>query len=32
YNRRTEVKVLKMDEDVNVHYFDHGPERIDRKD
>ncbi|MFK7806434.1 MAG: OmpA family protein [Saprospiraceae bacterium] len=31
YNRRTEVKILQLDADVNVQYFDHGPERIDRK-
>ena len=31
YNRRTEVKILKIDENVNIQYFDHGPERIDSK-
>jgi outer membrane protein OmpA-like peptidoglycan-associated protein len=31
YNRRTEVKVLKIDEAVNVNYFDKGPEKIDPK-
>ena len=31
YNRRTEVKVLSIDEKVNVQYHDHGPEVIHRK-
>ncbi len=32
YNRRTEVKILSIDEPVNIQYHDHGPEVIDRKD
>jgi outer membrane protein OmpA-like peptidoglycan-associated protein len=31
YNRRTEVKVVKIDEAVNINYFDKGPEKVDPK-
>ena len=31
YNRRTEVKVISINEKVNVQYHDHGPETIDRR-
>jgi len=32
YNRRTEVRIIKVGEDVDVHYKDEGPETIDPAD